>query len=509
MRIKELIEFQDLKTFSEFDFDGLEYIYRGQFDKGITDQILALAEKDLDASAGKDSVKRRIFFIMVEGLQNITRHQNEIKEVDDKNKGIFVIQRMKNDYIITTGNLIENENVEMLKEKLETINQLKIDELKKYYLKKLRTGGLSDKGGAGLGLIEMARRSGNQLLYDFMPINNEYSFFYFQTTTSFDKNRRDYKQKLEAKKGTLNYIKKVHQLLNENQVQVAYKGNFTQTSTLNLLSIIEKQINRNRLMTKIFNLMIEMLQNIAKHGDNKNEHGTPAVFYLVEYEKGFSLISANYVERKRQRKLSEKIDFINLLDNKRLSDYYNNVLLYFEADEKNTGLGFPDMRIKSGQKINYEFLPYNDIFNLFLMNICFNLTDGKMKPLIINGTEETPDVKLIPIDGVFSISNRSLPENAIEFYAPILKWLEDYTHEPNLISNFEFKLEYFNTASSKQLVKILLAIEKIASKNDVKIKWYYHDYDEDMQQNGIRFASIVDVDFELIEMDDDEENKES
>ena len=77
------------------------------------------------------------------------------------------------------------------------------------------------------------------------------------------------------------------------------------------------------------------------------------MFYLIEYDKGFSLITANYVNKSGKRKLAEKIDFINRLDNKQLNDYYKNVLLYFEEDEKNTGLGFPDMRLKSGQKINY------------------------------------------------------------------------------------------------------------------------------------------------------------
>jgi len=503
MKIKKLIDYQDLKTFSEYDFDGLEYIYRGQFDKSITDQILSLAEKDLDATGEKDSIKRRIFFIMVEGLQNITRHQDEVENTEDELQGIFIIQRMKDEYIITTGNIIENEHIESLKEKLETINSLEIGELKKHYLTQLRNGRLSDKGGAGLGLIEMARRSGNQLIYDFKPVNDEISFFYFQTTTSFYKKRKDF-VKLEAKAGTLNYIKNVHELLNKNKVQIAYKGNFTQASTLNLLNIIERQINRNRLMTKVFNLMIEMLQNIAKHGDNKNENGTPALFYLIEYDKGFSLITANYVNKSGKRKLAEKIDFINRLDNKQLNDYYKNVLLYFEEDEKNTGLGFPDMRLKSGQKINYDFLPFNENFDIFLVHLCINLTDGKMKPLIIKGDEEIPSVKFIPMEGKFSITGRSLPENAVEFYSPILNWLEDYEKEPNLITNVELNFEYFNTASSKQVVKMLLILEKIAKKSDTKILWYYHGYDEDMQQNGIRYASIVDIEFELIEVDDEE-----
>ena len=100
---------------------------------------------------------------MVEGLQNITRHQ-EVKAEVDENSGIFFIQQRDGKYYITTGNVIENDKVEELRGKLEVVNSLDKVELKKYYKDVLTKGKLSVKGGAGLGLIEMSRKSGNKLL---------------------------------------------------------------------------------------------------------------------------------------------------------------------------------------------------------------------------------------------------------------------------------------------------------------------------------------------------------
>jgi hypothetical protein len=136
-----------------------------------------------------------------------------------------------------------------------------------------------------------------------------------------------------------------------------------------------------------------------------------------------------------------------------------------------------------------------------------------MKPLIIKATEDTPEVIFDPIDEVFQISNVSLPENAIEFYAPIVEWLKKYKENPNPITIFDFNIEYLNTASSKQVFELIFLIDKICEKSDVTIRWHYDVIDEDMHSLGIRFTHLVKVKFELVEYrkesfegDDDDDN---
>lgn len=119
--------------------------------------------------------------------------------------------------------------------------------------------------------------------------------------------------------------------------------------------------------------------------------------------------------------------------------------------------------------------------------------------LLIESREDTPKVIFDTINRLFEISSRSLPENAIGFYEPVLQWLNDYSASPLDLTVFDFKLEYFNTASAKQLAKILLILENIAKKSKVVINWYYKKEDTDMLASGTRFSKLIDLNFNLIE----------
>jgi len=121
-----------------------------------------------------------------------------------------------------------------------------------------------------------------------------------------------------------------------------------------------------------------------------------------------------------------------------------------------------------------------------------------MQSLIIKSTEDTPEIIFDPANKKFSISNVSLPENAIEFYAPVLNWLKKYRDNPLPETIFDFNIEYLNTASSKQIFELVFLIDKINDVSDVTINWHYDTIDEDMQALGIRFTHLVKVNFELV-----------
>ncbi len=122
-----------------------------------------------------------------------------------------------------------------------------------------------------------------------------------------------------------------------------------------------------------------------------------------------------------------------------------------------------------------------------------------MTPLIIEPTSDTPKIYFDANKGYFEVANLSLPEDAIEFYKPVMAWLNEYKQNSNTLTVFNFKLEYFNTASSKQIIQILLLLEDIHKSNKVLVKWHYKDIDEDMQDLGEEYADIIEVDFELVE----------
>lgn len=121
--------------------------------------------------------------------------------------------------------------------------------------------------------------------------------------------------------------------------------------------------------------------------------------------------------------------------------------------------------------------------------------------LHIEGTEDTPEVLLDSENNSFSISGRSFPENAIEFYEPIFAWLQKYAEEVENDMEFEFCMEYFNTSSSKQIAKIFLLLEKINENVFVQVIWKYKKEDSDMMASGMRFSKLLNLEFELREVE--------
>ena len=123
-----------------------------------------------------------------------------------------------------------------------------------------------------------------------------------------------------------------------------------------------------------------------------------------------------------------------------------------------------------------------------------------MEAMNLVGTDDTPNVILDAANSKFELSGRSLPEDVAAFYKPILTWLENFAETgPDKIT-FDFKLNYFNTASSKMILDILLKLEEMNEDGDkVNIRWHYPSNDEDMKEAGEEYADMVEIPFEMIE----------
>lgn len=123
-----------------------------------------------------------------------------------------------------------------------------------------------------------------------------------------------------------------------------------------------------------------------------------------------------------------------------------------------------------------------------------------MEVIRINATEDTPNVILDHVNKVFEISGRSLPEDVVVFYEPVMQWLRELENAPVMNLEFGIKLEYFNTASSKLLLDILLKLEAIYQNGiPMKVKWYFVPADCDMREAGEEYAEIVGIPFEFVE----------
>jgi hypothetical protein len=122
-----------------------------------------------------------------------------------------------------------------------------------------------------------------------------------------------------------------------------------------------------------------------------------------------------------------------------------------------------------------------------------------MEALDIKATNDTPRVIFDPGNDIFEISGRSLPEDVVSFYQPVLDWLDEYILHPLKKTEFIFKYIYFNTATSKLVQDILLRLERLkATGIEVNIMWYYEQDDEDMYEMGLEFKENIDLPFEII-----------
>ena len=121
-----------------------------------------------------------------------------------------------------------------------------------------------------------------------------------------------------------------------------------------------------------------------------------------------------------------------------------------------------------------------------------------MERLYIERTDDTPEVTFDKEKGIFEIKGLSLPENSFEFYEQPIKWLKEYVKEPNNLTIFNFKLDYFNSASSKEIVEILCELEKlIPIKKDVVVDWHYNGEDELFAIKAEEFMTIIAIPFQL------------
>ncbi len=120
-----------------------------------------------------------------------------------------------------------------------------------------------------------------------------------------------------------------------------------------------------------------------------------------------------------------------------------------------------------------------------------------MAALRIDPTDDTPSVIFDKENNLFELSGKSMPEDVIEFYQPVLNWLNAYKMDPADKTSFNFKLIYFNTASSKLILDLLLILEEIKEAGHrVEIRWHSLESDEDMQEAGKEYADMVELDFE-------------
>lgn len=152
--------------------------FKGEINSDIITMVLQIMESKLDEVQEKGTVKKRIFNILVECMQNLYHHA-ESEDLEDTSRRAAMLELFFDNefYYITSGNYIKNEDVKKLKDRIDRVNSLDKEDLRAYYREILDNNRISNKGGADLGMIDMAKKSGQKLNYEFTKVNDKVSFF--------------------------------------------------------------------------------------------------------------------------------------------------------------------------------------------------------------------------------------------------------------------------------------------------------------------------------------------
>jgi coenzyme F420-reducing hydrogenase delta subunit len=161
----------------------ISLVYEGEVNQSITKVFTAMTEKNLTVSAENTKTTKRVYHVMVECLQNICKHTDDPITGDSVRPGSGIVMLGERDdcFTLTTGNTIANERIEEMSKMLDELNSLDKDEIKARYKTMIKESRLSEKAGAGLGFIDIIKKTGNKVEYHFERINDKISFFIFNT----------------------------------------------------------------------------------------------------------------------------------------------------------------------------------------------------------------------------------------------------------------------------------------------------------------------------------------
>lgn len=347
------------------------FVYRGVVTNENSIPLLMLLEKEMENSEFGFVGRKRLFMFVLESLQNVTKHSDQSQH---SNMSLVVYSKTDVGYTVTTGNVLPNSSIVDLKLKLEEINHLEINEIRNVYRQMLSTAEFSNKGGAGLGLIEMAKKTGNKLDYDFVNLDDEYSYFILSKTVDsggmgmhFGGNERPFQGKA---------VSQLERIMAENNVYFIWSGHVSPDVGKEVLSftetkLVEEDIESN-LRRRVFSILVEILENVAKYSPGRGpeqQFGMPvAMIRLVDKE--YTLTTGNLILNTNVEYLREKLDTINLYDKVGLKELFRKSLSGQTVSSDSTGnMGLIDMARKSGSRLEYQFERINDLYSYYTLTV--------------------------------------------------------------------------------------------------------------------------------------------
>ncbi len=179
-----------LRKYKNIYDSNIILMYKGEVTFDLITSIIETLEQRISELEADRIIKKKFYGTATECIQNLYHHMDEVSDNQhqistyDSKSGLLLVTARKKFFNIMTGNFIPNGKIPDIKAKLDKINTLEKEDLKKMYKEILYNGEFSNKGTAGLGFVEIARKTGQKLSYEFHKVNEDYSYFTFQIRVS-------------------------------------------------------------------------------------------------------------------------------------------------------------------------------------------------------------------------------------------------------------------------------------------------------------------------------------
>jgi hypothetical protein len=330
--------------------------YLGTFSDEITDKLIGISEYYLENKTELGKLKNKVSFLIAECFQNIVRHGGAKEGALTKISGhsdFFQINIMEDRVVLSSCNLIANQFVSSLEQKLLQVNSLNSDELKKLYNEILAGGEFSDRGGAGLGLIEMARKSGLPLKYFFKGLDGIKSqFFLFLEIVQ----KKDSVEIFNVKEAV-----EMYESLVEKNTLILYKGDVSKDIIVSVIDMLQNNFSDGRNPSnkekRFVVSLIEFLQNISKHGKEINGQ-KEGIFSINKEGEAFVIEGGNYVNEADRDHLDNAFKIIKSLELAEIGNLYKKRLMDdVITDEGNCGLGLLEIAKNCEKNFDYTIAP--------------------------------------------------------------------------------------------------------------------------------------------------------
>lgn len=351
--------------------EHLMFAYRGEVTGDNSVALLLLLEKEMELSEFSLLGRKRLFMFVLENLQNITRHASTER---DEVTSLVVYNKTADGYTVSTGNVLKKREIKGLRQNLEKINSLDPQSIREVYKAMLQDSNIGHKGGAGLGLIEMARKTGNKLDYDFLPIDESYSYFILSKTVDAGGhgiNRPETDTPFNGQK-----IAQLEHMMKSNNIYFLWAGVMSHAISKELLNfsettMLEAEMELN-LHKRVFATLIELLQNVTQHSpgfEAEKNYGVP-VAMIRKTSSSYIITSGNLIRKSDMDHLRQKLDMVNKYDEEGLKSLLKVALEGQDMTQISTGyMGLLEMARRSGQKLRYTFDEVNEDYAYYVLTV--------------------------------------------------------------------------------------------------------------------------------------------